>query len=144
MNKIILILFCVLFLSNSVFMQEKLNIDKFLDEVDKGFLTDAKKLNVDYKLGSYERWNADQETGKLIFSDKGKAKVIASFQIVGSYSAVSKTWKWSWANDTIDTAIKQELNKVKDFGEKNDIKQLTTAQWECDEDYAWTLTSIAG
>ncbi len=134
----------MLFLSHTIFAQEKFNDDKFLDQVEKGFMVDAKKLNNQFKLGDYELWDADQETGKLIFSDKGKPKVIASFQIAGSYSTYSKTWKWSWANDTVDVAIKQEMDKVKEFGEKNQIKQLTTAQWKCDEDYVWTITSIAG
>jgi hypothetical protein len=134
----------MLFLTNTILAQEKFNHDKFLDEVEKGFMADAKKLNTQFKLGDYDRWDADQDTGKLVFSNKGKPKVIASFQIAGSYSTYSNTWRWSWANETIDAALKQEMNKVKEFGEKNQIKQLTTAQWKYPEDYAWTLTSIAG
>lgn len=144
MYKTILIVLCLLFLSYTAFAQEKFNEDKFLEQVEKGFMTDAKKLNKQFKLGSYDRWDADQETGKLIFSNKGKPKVIASFQIAGSYSTYSNTWKWSWDNETVDAALKQEMNKVKEFGEKNQIKQLTTAQFDSPEDYVWTLASIAG
>lgn len=134
----------MLFFSQAAFAQEKNNYDKFLDEVAEGFGADAEKLNKEFKLGKYGRWDADQDTGKLIFSDKGKPKVIASFQIAGSYSTYSNTWKWSWANETVDLAMKRDMNKIKEFGEKNQFKELSTAQWECDEDYAWTMTAVAG
>ena len=91
MHKTILIFLCLFLFSNATFAQEKNNYDKFLDEVAKGFRTDAEKLNKQFKLGKYDRWDADQDTGKLVFSDKGKPKVIASFQIAGSYSTYSNT-----------------------------------------------------
>ncbi|MDQ3798594.1 MAG: hypothetical protein M3384_04020 [Acidobacteriota bacterium] len=145
MRKTILILICLLFLSQAALAQEKNNYDKFLDEAAKGFGADAEKLNKQFKLAEYDRWDADQDTGKLIFSDgKGKPKVIASFQIAGSYSTYSNTWKWSWANDTIDAAMKREMNKIKEFGENNRFRELSTPQWKCAEDYAWTMTAVAG
>ena len=33
---------------------------------------------------------------------------------------------------------------MKEFGERHNYKELTTAKWECDEDYAGTLTIAAG
>ena len=144
MRKIILILCCLLLVSHAAFAQEKTSYNKFLDEVAKGFGADAEKLNKEYKLGKYDRWDADQETGKLVFSNKGKPKVIATFQIAGSYSTYSNTWKWSWANETVDAANKRDMNKIKEFGEKNNYEELTTPQWKCEEDYAWTMTAVAG
>ena len=144
MHKTILILFCLFLFSHAALAQENNKYEKFLDEAMKGFGADAEKLNKEYKLGSYDRWDAEQDTGKLVFSNKGVPKVIASFQIAGSYSTYSNTWKWSWANDTVDAAIKRDMNKIKEFGEKNQFKELSTPQWKCEEDYAWTLTAIAG
>jgi hypothetical protein len=144
MHKIILIFFCLFLFSHATFAQEKNNYQAFLDEAAKGFGAHAEKLNKEYRLGEYDRWDADQDTGKLIFSEKGKPKVIASFQIAGSYSTYSNTWKWSWANDTVDAAIKRDMNKVKEFGEKNQFNELITAQWKCAEDNAWKMTAVAG
>lgn len=144
MNKIILIPLLLFLGSYTTFSQEKMNYADFLDEVAKGFGANANKLNKEYKLGKYDRWDANQDTGKLIFSEKGKPKVTASFQIAGSYSTYSGTWKWSWANETVDSAMKLDMNKVKEFGEKNTFSELTTAQWKCKEDYAWTMTAVAG
>ncbi len=144
MHKIILLFFCFFLFSDLALAQETNDYGKFLDEVAKGFGADAEKLNKEYKLGDYDRWDADQETGKLIFSSKGKPRVIASFQIAGSYSTYSNTWKWSWANETVDAANKRDMNKIKEFGEKNQFKELTTPQWKCEENYGWTMTAVAG
>jgi hypothetical protein len=111
---------------------------KFLDKATDYFEPSATRVNEEYQLGSY-RWDLDQAKGKLIFSENGTPRVIASVQIVGSYSTSSHTWKWSWANETVLKEMKKETEKVKRYGEQHGFKELTTAQFECDEDYAWTL-----
>ncbi|MBK8151427.1 MAG: hypothetical protein IPK58_25350 [Acidobacteria bacterium] len=61
-----------------------------------------------------------------------------------SYRFVSDRWfvfnllkylKWSWANETVDAANKRDMNKIKEFGEKNQYKELTTPQLKCEENY---------
>lgn len=111
---------------------------KFLDKATDYFEPSATRVNEEYQLGSY-RWDLDQAKGKLIFSENGTPRVIASVQIVGSYSIASHTWKWSWANETVLEEMKKGAEKVKRYGEQHGFKELTTAQFECDEDYAWTL-----
>lgn len=103
----------------------------------------ATRLNEEYELGKY-RWDVDQAKGKLIFSEAGIPKVIASIQIVGSYSTYSNTWQWSWANKSVYSELKKEVSKVKDYGVRHHFNELTTAKWECAEEYAWTLTAAAG
>jgi hypothetical protein len=71
-------------------------------------------------------------------------KVIADAQTAGSYSTYSQTWMWSWANKHVSEGMKKHIGKVKEFGEKHNYKELTTAKWECDEDRAGTLTLVAG
>lgn len=117
--------------------------EKFLKNVIADFGPRATRLNEEYKLGSY-RWDLDQTTGKLIFSDSGIPKVIADAQIVGSYSTYSNTWMWSWANESIEENMKKDLGKVKKYGEQHNFKELVTAKWRCDEEYAWMMTAVAG
>jgi hypothetical protein len=100
-------------------------------------------LAEEYKLGSYS-WHLDQGTGKLTFSKDGVTKVIADAQIAGSYSTYSHTWMWSWANKHVSEGMKKDIGKVREFGEKHNYKELTTAKWECDEDRADTLALVAG
>jgi hypothetical protein len=115
---------------------------KFLDKATDYFEASVTGVNEEYQLGRY-RWDLDQTSGKLIFSENGTPKVIANVQIVGSYSTSSHTWKWSWANETVLKEMKKEIEKVKRYGEQRGFKELTTSQFECDEDYGWTLTAAA-
>jgi hypothetical protein len=118
--------------------------EKFLEEAMARFMPGAIRLAEEYQLGTYSAWYLDQGTGKLTFSKDGVTKVIADAQIVGSYSTHSHTWRWSWGNKYVADRMKREIGKVKEYGEKHSYKELTTAQWECDEDYAGTMTAAAG
>lgn len=44
----------------------------------------------------------------------------------------------------VDAGVKIDISKVRDYGEKKQYKELTTGQWKCAEDYAWTMTAVAG
>ena len=142
MNKLILSVALALL---SIFQQTKSpnSYEKFLDVATTEFFASAGRINEEFKLGEYW-WHLDQDTRKLTFSENGKVKVIADAQIVGSYSTYSHTWKWSWANDTVDDGMKKDIGKVKAYGEQHGYKDLTTARWECDEDDARTMTAVAG
>ena len=115
----------------------------FLDEAIANFLPASIRLAQEYNLASYSWW-LEQGTGKLTFSDRGTPKVIASVQIVGSYSTSSHTWKWAWANDTVVEELKKGAQQVKQYGEEKGFSELTTAKWACPADYAGTLTAAAG
>ena len=144
MNKIFGVILVLIIFYATAFGQEKSSYEKLIDTAMAEFGTKASHLNDEYKLGNYERWDMLQDTGKLVFSDNGTSKVIATVQILGSYSTYSGTWMWSWANDSVSNLNKQDIGKIKDYGEKNQFKELTTAQWKCPENYGWTLTSVAG
>lgn len=124
--------------------QDSAEYTAFLEKAGKNFGSRAEKLNETYKLGDFERWDYLQEDGKLRFSNGGKVRVIAEAQIVGSFSIFNGTWMWSWANESVDKAVKRDIEKVKDFGEKNRFPKLTKKLFECEEEDAWTLTKAAG
>lgn len=48
-------------------------------------------LEEDYLLSKHKRWDYDQDTGDLVFSNDGVPAVIAEFQFVGSISTTSET-----------------------------------------------------
>lgn len=96
-----------------------------------------------YKLGEYERFDWDQETKSLVFTDNGEIKVVAKIQFVGNINTHSSTWEWSWSNPTFITAAKQEMLRVKQYGEAHDYPALTHAQWVADDIDGWKMTSVA-
>jgi hypothetical protein len=116
---------------------------KFLQEARAEFVPRATRLSEEYKLGNHS-WHLDQGTHQLTFSQDGVTKVIADVQIVGSYSTYSHTWMWSWANNHVAEGMKKDIAKVKEYGEQHLYKEFITAKWECDEDYAATMTAAAG
>lgn len=99
-------------------------------------------LMTEYKLGEHERFDWDQETGALVFSNNGIKAVIAKVQFVGTISTKSNTWLWSWANSTVLDNVKDQMNNIKTFGEKHGYEALTTDKWEGDEIDGWEMTSI--
>lgn len=107
---------------------------------------DTKQAECDeeYRLNQFNRMDYEQETGRMIFSDVGAvSKVVADFQIVGSLSGRSSTWLWSWDNPYLLENTIQDIWKVKEFGDKNDIEKLTSPKWKATEQDAWDMTAIA-
>ena len=58
-----------------------------------------------YKIGTWPRWDYSMDNGTLIFSERGKAKVICEMQVVGS--AQGESWEWSWGNENYPTSANQ-------------------------------------
>ena len=72
-------------------------------------------LSKEYGLGSFERWDIDQEVGELGFSNQGDPKLVCEVVILGSYSNVSETWLWGWANESLLenlTSAHPEIHKI--------------------------------
>ncbi len=99
--------------------------------------------NMKYKLNTCNRMEYEQETGEMIFSALGVPKVITIFQVVGSVSEKSNTWLWSWDNPYLLDKVNEEIWKVKEYGEKNDISKLKEAKWEAGDQDGWDMTAIA-
>ncbi|WP_372831458.1 DUF6882 domain-containing protein [Pontibacterium sp.] len=108
------------------------------------FLTERQDaLMRDYKLGEHQRFEWDQSSGVLTFSNNGVPAVRAKIQFVGSVSILSKTWLWSWANPSVDQTVKDQMEWVKGYGEERNFIALTNEQWEGDDDDGWEMTCVA-
>jgi hypothetical protein len=100
------------------------------------------ELEAEYNLSSHERWDLNQETGELVFSNHGVPAVVARFQFVGSVSATSHTWLWSWGNSSILPNLSREIGKVKEYGEKRHFIKLSERKWQAEERDGWEMASI--
>ncbi|MBB4109718.1 DUF6882 domain-containing protein [Pedobacter zeae] len=96
-----------------------------------------------YKIGKYERWDYDQSTGKLIFSDKGVQKGIIDYEEVGSVSLTSNTWLWAWDNSSIEESVKLQIATVRSFGIKRGFTRLYNAEWSADIVDGWDMAAIS-
>ena len=100
------------------------------------------KFQNEYDVDWYDNWFYNQSTGLLTFST-GDQELNFKYFDIGSFSENSKTWKWSWYNDTTLETIKEEVNIVRDFGKEHDFKKLTTGYFDSDEFEAWEFLAIA-
>jgi hypothetical protein len=115
-----------------------------LVEAATDYLKDRQaRLEQEYSLGKWPRYDWSQGTRQLVFSDGGKPKVVADIQFVGSVSTRSDTWLWAWANDTVTPDLHEAVLKVRQHGAVHGLPHLTTAKWRATEVDGWEMTSIA-
>lgn len=94
-------------------------------------------------LGTFDRWDMDQETGLLIFSNPDGSQVTTTAQIIGTFSTRDNSWLWSWDNPSILDPLKTDALKVKAYGEQHKIERLTTRKWIGTEEEAWAMAALA-
>lgn len=97
----------------------------------------------EFHLSRYDHYDWHQDTGEIVFSSKGEAKVTASFQIIGDISKRSGTWMWAWANDTVDAPLKSAAKRVRELGQRQYIERLVKPTWAAYETDGWEMTGIA-
>ncbi|CCV14069.1 DUF6882 domain-containing protein [Mesorhizobium sp. STM 4661] len=86
-----------------------------------------KRLQDDFGLGRWPRYDYDLKAGKLLFSEGNIVKVVAEIQIAGSTSAKASNWLWSWANSNLPGEFLSDAKLVRSFGEENGIDELAQA-----------------
>ena len=59
-----------------------------------------KRFMEEFKIGSWERWDYDQDSGLFTFSHEGLVRVKAEFEFVGTFASSDNSFMWSWANDS--------------------------------------------
>lgn len=95
-----------------------------------------------YDIGKHERWDWDQETGKLIFSDEEKPVVECDIDFVGTVSTATDTWMWAWANESFTENVKQRSRQIRRIGVENHYLKLACGHWAANEVDGWEMTSI--
>jgi hypothetical protein len=103
------------------------------------------RLNAEFRLGAWSRYDYDFDEAKITFSDRGVAKVIAEIQIAGSTSGRAGNWLWAWANSNLPPALVKDASLARAFGEQHGICELTDEVVSDDDINAlgWKLTSLA-
>jgi hypothetical protein len=96
-----------------------------------------------FSLGQWERYDWAQERGELIFSHRGRIRVVADVQFVGTLSTRANTWMWAWANQSLLENIKAGARAVRAYGEKHSFHKLAAAHWRAEEEDGWEMTSVA-
>lgn len=113
------------------------------------------KLNLDFKsfetlfeqnvaTGYEKEYQFDETIGWLPYEiDMNKGEIVIGhftfqFQIIGTYSKVSSTWLWGWANEQsgIKKQLLEQVNTLKQMGENRGIEFLSNRKMEVEEEFA--------
>lgn len=77
-------------------------------------IENAKK---EYGIGSYDRYHIDNKKAIIEFN-KGSEKIKFSLIPIGSWSKISNSWFWAWANEkTYNKEIRKKCSKIKELTE---------------------------
>jgi len=118
-----------------------MNYNEFVTDCFNELTIKQEELTKKYDLNSFPNWFYDQASGFLTFSDEQRELNFRYYE-VGTYSKVSKTWKWSWDNEHTLKKVKQELETVKQFGSEQGYKKLIQGLFDSTEEEGWDFTSI--
>jgi hypothetical protein len=91
------------------------------------------------QYGHHARWDWDDPSSTLTFSDPELPTVAVHCSVVGTTEGDS--WQWSWANENIPPHMKLDMEEVREFGEVNGYEKLTTAFLAADEYTGWEMTA---
>ncbi|KRD22200.1 hypothetical protein ASE39_07445 [Acidovorax sp. Root267] len=100
-------------------------------------------LESDYGISRFSRWDYDQPTGTLTFSDNGVARVVADIEFIGSVSETTHTWLWAWANFHNQAKVISRIPDVWEFGEDKGFRHLTVPLWKGDATDGWEVSGVA-
>ncbi len=86
-------------------------------------------------------WQLDISEGKVTFGGRQTFPV----QILGSEAEAAGTWLWSWANDGINppTSALQAATQLREYGEKNGVREFTEPELSLDQVGGHPLSMIA-
>jgi hypothetical protein len=82
---------------------------------------------LDASLGTEHR-TADLQSRTL----RGAGSTVGGVTSLGSFSHITQTWLWTWANPNFDWdhAAVAPLKRIHEYGERNEIPELTTGHLE--------------
>ncbi|MGW7044158.1 DUF6882 domain-containing protein [Streptomyces avermitilis] len=100
------------------------------------------RAHMSWGLGSADRWDLDQTTGIITWTFPDKTAT-APAQILGSFSPVSGSWLWAWANKSILPDMSRDARIFRDWAEAHGHHALAQPKIEADEKAASTLVALA-
>lgn len=76
-------------------------------------------------LGQETRFDGDQDAGVLRLQFEASSSVDLPMQILGSFNPSERTFRWAWANASVDPALAKASNEARAWGEETSFAQLS-------------------
>lgn len=102
-----------------------------------------KRLQLEFGLGVHPRWDYDGRTGLLSFTGADGVPAIDAQTIqIGSFSPDTKTFLWSWANDSVPEAERTKSARMQGLADLTGIDLFRSEGAELDEEMAPQLIAL--
>ena len=115
--------------------------DQYVEEAYALIESAQSKLEQQYGLGHFERWDLDQTTEKLVFSNSSGPAVTCNVYALGTYGG--GIWKWAWANDSILPSFSQKSRGLKKLASLSGMDVFELEAFEADESMPWEISGMA-
>lgn len=100
------------------------------------------KFKEDFKIDSFKNWFYDSDTELLRLYNSDDDEIFFKYIPIGTYSLKSKTWMWSWFNESAIEKNKNETLKIREFGIENHFDKLSQGTFLSDEYDGWDFLAI--
>ena len=88
-------------------------------------------------------WAVDQDTGKIVFTQRDGTTATCPVQIIGTYNTADGTWLWGWDHPSVQPPLDEHARKLRAYGQEHGIAPLTTRKLHCTEADAWDFAALA-
>jgi hypothetical protein len=119
-----------------------LDLEKFFGECVDEMLDRNAEHHQLWGLGQEQGWQLDQERALLRLKFADGRTVEVEPQVVGLLRTVTGRWLWAWADRSIDTGLRQDVNRIREWGDRWGVEPLVEPSFSGDEEDAWTLTAL--
>jgi len=123
-------------------MAKPTDFDTLLDQSMEELRLKTEAHDAGWGLGEAD-WSVDQDQGEIVFTRADGVTATAAVQIVGTYNSEDETWLWGWDHPSVAPALQEHAKRVRDYGKKHGIEQLTTRKLVCSEGEAWQFAALA-
>lgn len=113
-----------------------------LTTADSAMRAKQERLQREFQLGSYQRFDYDEGTGAFVFSANGQAKVLADAKFVGVVSRRDSTWTWSWKLPYVSAELSTPARRARRYGWLHGVDHLKHSDWPGDQADGWEMTSL--
>ncbi|MBX3611581.1 MAG: hypothetical protein KF871_16930 [Hydrogenophaga sp.] len=117
--------------------------DELIDVSDAALREAQRVLIEEHQAGRYERFDITGRNSEIVLSTGGEPGLVGKVVYVGSFSLRSNTWLWGWADKGVPQHLSQPLSIVREVGQSQGFKQLTTRRWQGDTGDAQNMVAIA-
>ena len=96
-----------------------------------------------WALGEEQRYQADQELGRLVLIFRDGKRIVLPAQIIASFQPGNRTTCWAWANESVDASLSQAALLLRQFGEELGVAELLRPRPELEFDRLSSFAALA-